>query len=74
VGTIALNIFESLNSTHTSCIALFPAVFTLRHSRVYIYTINCGDEATYIEPPVDEALGFGIALCVPYINLYNGHV
>jgi len=74
VGTTALNTFGPLNSTHTSCMALFPAVFILQHSRVYVYTTNYDDKATYIEPPVDEALGFGTALCVLYIDLYNKHV
>jgi len=74
VGTIALNTFRPLNSTHTSSVAPFPAVFTLQHTRVHVRTMNCGNEAAYVEPPVDETLGFGITLHIPYINLYNGHV
>ena len=74
VGTIVLNAFGPLNSTHTSSVTPFPAVFTLQHTRVHVHTINCGDEAAYIEPPVDEALGFGTTLCIPYIDSYNGHV
>jgi len=73
-NTIVLNTFGLLNSTHTSCIAPFPAVFTLWYSRVHVCTTNCGNEAAYIESPVDKALGFGTTLCVPYINLYNEHV
>jgi len=54
--------------------APFPAVFTLQHIRVYVHTMNCGNEATYVKSPIDEALGFGTALHVLYINLYNGHI
>ena len=36
--------------------------------------MNCGDEAAYVEPSIDKALGFDITLHVPYINPYNGHV
>jgi len=36
--------------------------------------MNCSDEAAYVEPPVDETLGFGIALHISYIDPYNGHV
>jgi len=74
VGTIALNTFGPLNSTHTSSVALFPAVFTLWHTRVHVYTANCGNKAAYIEPSVDKALGFGTTLHIPYINSYNGHI
>ena len=74
VETIALNAFGPLNSTHTGYMALLPVVFTLQHSRVYVCTMNCGDETAYIKPPVDKALGFGTTLCIPYINPYNGHV
>ena len=74
VETIALNVFGLLNSTHTSCIVLFPAIFTLWYSRVHVCTTNCSDKAVYIEPPVDEAFGFGTTLYISYIDLYNGHV
>ena len=74
VGTVALNAFELLNSTHTSCMAPFPADFTLQHSRVHVHTTNCSDEATYVKPPINKTFGFGTTLCVPYIDLYDGHV
>ena len=74
VGTIVLNAFGPLNSTHTSYIVLFPAIFTLWYSRVHVCTTNCSNEAAYIEPPVDKAFGFGTTLYILYIDLYNGHV
>jgi len=74
VGTIALNTFRPLNSTHTSSMAPFSAVFILQYTRVRVHTMNCGNEAAYVEPPINEALGFGITLHVPYIDLYNGYV
>jgi len=74
VRAIAFYTFRLLNSIHTRCIALFPAVFTLWHSEVYVCAMNCSDEAASIESPIDETLGFGATLCIPYIDLDNGHV
>ena len=74
VRTIALNIFGPLNSTHTSYMVPFPAVFTLWHSRVHICTTNCSDKAAYVKPSVNETLGFDTTLHVPYIDPYNKHV
>jgi len=74
VGAITLNAFQSLNPTNPSHVTLFSAVFTLQHSQVYVCTMNCGNEAAYIEPSVDKALGFDTTLCIPNIELHNRHV
>ena len=66
--------FGLLNSIHTSCIVLSPAVFTLWHFGVYVCAMNCSDEAASIESPIDETLGFGATLCIPYIDPDNRHV
>jgi len=52
----------------------FPTVFTLKYSGVYVSAMNCGDETSDVEPPVDEALCFSTALSIPDIGLYNSHV
>jgi len=36
--------------------------------------MNCGDEATNVEPPVDKTLSFGFTLCVPDINPDDRHI
>jgi len=72
--TIALYAFGSLDSAHAGYMSLFPVVFTLQHIRVYICTSNSGDKVSYIEFPIDEALGLCSALCVPYVDPDNGHV
>ena len=74
VGAIVLNAFQSLNSTNPSHVTPFPAVFTLQHFQVHVHTMNCSNEAVYIEPPVDEAPNFDTALCIPNIELYNRHI
>ena len=74
VGAITLDTFRPLDFAHTWCMTLFPTVFTLWHSRVHVYTMNCGDEATNVEPPVDKTLSFGFTLCVPDINPDDRHI
>ena len=74
VGAVALNTFRSLNSTNFSHVTPFPVVFTLQHSQIHVYTTNCGNEATYVELPINEAFGFDTALHIPNIKLHNKHV
>jgi len=66
--TITLYAFGILNSADTCRVAPFPIVFTLWYAWVYVGTMNCGDEASYIESSVDEAFGLEPALSVPDVN------
>jgi len=36
--------------------------------------MNCNNEAANIESPIDETLGFGTTLRIPYINPDDRHV
>ena len=36
--------------------------------------MNCSNETANIEPPINETLGFGAALCIPYIDPDEGYV
>jgi len=74
VRAIALYTFGLLNSTYTGCMTPLPAVFTLQHSGIYVCTTNYSNKATNIEFPIDETLGIGATLHVPYINPDNGHI
>jgi len=49
-------------------VAPFPTVFALWYTRVHVGITNCGNEASYIESSVDEALGLGPALSIPDVN------
>jgi len=74
MGTIALDTFRTLNSAHTSCMSLFPAVFTLWYSGVHVCSTYYNNEAFYLETPVNDCLGFEAVLYIPNVDLYNGHV
>jgi len=51
-----------------------PAVFALGDTRISVSAPDCSDEASDIEAPIDETLGFRAALSVPDVNPYDGHV
>ena len=74
VETIALNTLRILNLAHTSCMFPFPAAFTLWCSGVHVHFIYCGNEASYVEMPVNDCLSFGAVLHIPNVDPYNGHV
>jgi len=52
----------------------FPAILALGNSWVHVHSPDGSNVFSYVEAPVDEHLGVGLALDVPYINPYNGHV
>ena len=51
-----------------------PAILALWYAWVHIYTLNCCDETTNVEPLVNTFLSIGSVLHVPNVNLYDGHV
>ena len=72
--TITLYTFGILDSADTCRVAPFPTVFILWYAGVHVSTMNCGNESSYIESSVDEALGLGPTLSVPDVNLNYWHV
>ena len=74
MGTITLDTFCALDSTHTLHMTPFPIVLTLWNSRVYIGTTNYGNKAANIEHSVDEDFCFHTTLSVSNINPYDGHI
>ena len=57
VGTITLHTFGPLNVEYTSYMALFPTVLALWDTQIYIGSMNCSNEAFYIEVSVDDFFG-----------------
>jgi len=51
-----------------------PAVFALGDTGISVSTPDCSDEASNIEAPIDETLGFRTALSIPDVDPYDGHV
>ena len=74
VRAITFDTLHPLNSAHTWCMIPFPTFFTLWYSWVHISTINCGNKASNIEPPINEALYFYAALSIPNVDPDNGYV
>ena len=52
----------------------FLAVFALGNFWVHVCSLDGSDVLSYVEAPVDEHLGIGPTLDVPYIDPYNRHV
>jgi len=52
----------------------FPAVLALGNSWVHVCSLDGSNVLSYVKAPVDEHLGIGPALDIPYIDPYNGHV
>ena len=50
---------------------LFPAVLALGNSWVHVCSPDGSDILSYVEAPVDEHLGIGLTLDVPYIDPYT---
>ena len=74
IKTIALDTFETLNTTNSYSMSPFPVVFTLQNTWVYICTMYHSNETSHIEVSVDDRFGFGTILSVPNINPNNGHI
>jgi len=52
----------------------FLAILALGDPWVHVCFPDSSDILSYIEAPIDEHLGVGPTLGIPYINPYNGHV
>jgi len=74
VGTIELDILRTLNLAHTSCMSPFSVFFILWYSGVHVYSMHCGNKASYVEMLVNDYLGFGAILHIPNVDSYDGHV
>jgi len=74
VRAIVPNAFGALYFARESGVSPFPAVLALENSWVYVRSLDGSDVLSYVKAPVDEHLGVGPTLDVPYIDLYNGHV
>ena len=74
MGTIALSVFRSLNTTYSCQVTLLPAIFVLGDARVYVGTSHCSDNVSDIESSVDDSFGIATILVVPNIDLDNCHV
>ena len=74
VRAIAPDTFGALYSAQESGMSSFLAVLTLGDSWVHVCSLDGSDVLSYIKASVDEHLGVGPTLDVPYIDLYNGHV
>jgi len=74
VRAVAPDTFGALYSARESGMSPFPAVLALGDSWVHVRSPDGSDVLSYVKAPVDEHLGVGPALDVPYINPYNGHV
>ena len=74
VRPITLDTFDPLDSTQECEMTLFPAIFTLQNSKVYVSISNSHDELTNIEVSVNKSLGFTTTLDIPYINPNDCHI
>ena len=71
---IALDAFGVLYSARESGVFPFLAILTLGNPWVHVCSPYSSDVLSYIEAPIDEHLGVGSALDIPYIDPYDGHV
>ena len=74
VRAITPHTLKSLYTTDSCHMTPLPAVLALWYAWVHICTLNCCDETTNVEPSVNDFLSIGSVLCVPNVNLYDGHV
>jgi len=74
VWAIALDAFGALYSARESGVSPFPAILALGDLWVHVCSPDSSNVLSYIEAPIDEHLGIGPALGIPYINPYDGHV
>ena len=64
----------NLESCIKCWVILFPAIFTLWDSRVYISSSDCHNILSNIETPIDKTFSFCTTLDIPNVNLDNCHV
>jgi len=74
VWSIVFDVLHPLNPAWKCYMLLFPAVFTLRHTRVHICPSNSGNVVSYIETFVNKALCLALTLDIPNIQPNNSYV
>jgi len=52
----------------------FPTILALRNSQIHISSLNCSNEASYIEASVYDLFCIGTALRVPNVDPDDRHV
>jgi len=63
-----------LNPVCKGSVPLFPVVFALKYSQVYVHLSNSHDVAFYVEASVDETFSLASTLGVPDVYLDDSHV
>ena len=53
VRTIILDAFRTICIAHKNCVSLFPAIFVLGNTKVYVHIPNCYNVATNVKASVD---------------------
>jgi len=74
VRPVAFDAFGSLESTRECGVTPFPAIFTLRDSRIHVCSSNRCDMVAHIEAPVNEKFSVLPALHIPDVNPNDGHI
>ena len=74
VKAITSHTLRSLYMTDSSYITPLPIILALWYAWVHIYTLNCCNETTNIEPSVNDFLSVGSILHVPNVDPYDSHV
>ena len=72
--TIAFDILRSLNSARHSGVPLFPIIFTLWNTRVYVSSSDSSDIPSHIKVLIDKSFGLTPALNIPNVNSNNRHI
>jgi len=66
--TIAFSTFGPLNMANPCCMTLLPTILALRDAWVYVGSLHCRNDISYVEPSIDDFPGIGASLGVPYLN------
>jgi len=74
VRSVTLYASKTLKSAHKCCISLFPAVFTLEDSWVYVCSSYSCNIVSDIKTSVNKTLGFCATLSILYIYPDNSYV
>jgi len=74
VQAITLDTFGALYSAQEGGVSPFPAILTLGDPWVHVCSPDSSDVLSYIEASIDEHLGIGPTLGIPYIDPNNRHV
>ena len=72
--TITFYALWSLNSIYEGSMSPLSTILILGYSWIHVYFLNCGNEAFYIEAPIDKALSLISTLNILYVKPYNGYV